>query len=151
MSKQQPLQEATKPIQFFVPGVPKPAGSKRAFMNAWTKKIVVTDDCKKSGDWKGDVKAFAFPHRPAAPLTGPLRLTVRFVMPRPKSHFLKSGLRPDAPACHTSKPDATKLLRCIEDALTSLLWVDDAQISWQEVTKSYGLLPGAFVEVEAIT
>lgn len=137
-------------IEFFVPGVPKPAGSKRAFRNAKTGRIIVTDDCKKGKDWRGDVRFVATTAvgDDASPLDGPLYLYVDFHMPRPKGHFGRNGVKASAPAYPTSKPDATKLLRCIEDALTGILWRDDAQIVMQSVSKIYAdKQPGARVRV----
>lgn len=142
----------TRSITFFVPGIAKPAGSKRAFYIPKLKRAVITDACAKSRDWKGDVKHAA--HRAMfemSPLTGPVSLTVEFRMPRPKSHYgtgkNASQLKPNAPTWHTSKPDATKLLRCIEDAMTGIVWTDDAIIARQKVFKVYGSQIGARVTV----
>jgi Holliday junction resolvase RusA-like endonuclease len=77
---------------------------------------------------------------------------VTFLMPRPKGHF-RTGkrahiLREAAPLYHTSKPDATKLLRATEDALTGILWHDDAQIAMQIVKKRYtSSNPGAEIKI----
>jgi Holliday junction resolvase RusA-like endonuclease len=75
-------------------------------------------------------------------LTGPVIVDVEFRMPRPKSHYIggvcrPSKLRMDAPRHHAVKPDATKLWRSTEDALTGVIWVDDAQVVDQRVTKTY--------------
>lgn len=143
-------------VSFFVPGIPKPAGSKRGFVlqrPGMKPRAIITDDCKTSKDWKADVKAFARQRvtNVILPLHGPLVLDVLFVMPRPKSHYRTgrhaSELRPDAPLFHTSKPDATKLLRCVEDAMTGIIWNDDAQVSQQAVAKMYGPQPGASIKV----
>ena len=73
-----------------------------------------------------------------AMLTGPLSLTVTFYLRRPKCHRCASGaLKPDAPLYPTSKPDTTKLIRSIEDALTSVAWVDDALIVNQHGYKRF--------------
>ena len=75
-------------------------------------------------------------------------------MPRPASHYgTKKGeryLKPNAPRFHTSKPDATKLLRCVEDALNGVLVKDDARIAEQSVRKVYGDRPGAYILVERL-
>lgn len=137
---------------FFVPGTPKPGGSKRAFIIKG--RAILTDASGKAGkDWRGDVKVFAR-GRIDKPLAGALTLKVDFHMPRPKSHY-RTGkhagvLRDDAPVWHTSKPDATKLLRSLEDALTGIAWADDSQIAVQAVSKVYSETPGASVTVEAI-
>lgn len=138
-------------IDLFIPGIAKPAGSKRGFLNRHTGRVAVVDACAKSKDWKTDVKAGAMAAYDGELLTGPLRLDVRFVMQRPKSHRRSNGeLKPNAPLYHTSKPDATKLLRAVEDALTGVVWCDDAQIAIQHVTKVYGDRPGASLSVSLV-
>ncbi len=73
-------------------------------------------------------------------------------MPRPKAHSRKDGvLKDDAPNWHANKPDATKLLRSLEDALTGVLWIDDSRIVRQQVKKIYGARPGADVEVSGVS
>jgi Holliday junction resolvase RusA-like endonuclease len=50
----------------------------------------------------------------------------------------------------TNPPDATKLLRSTEDALTGIVWKDDKLIVDQLVSKNYqrpGIYPGAKITV----
>ena len=137
-------------VSFKVSGKPATAGSKRAFHHRHTGRIVVVDDCKGGKPWRKLVQAQATT-KCRCPMTGPLRLEVTFVMPRPLSHRKKDGsIATGAPATHTVKPDATKLLRAIEDALTGIAWVDDAQIVVQYVMKRYaepGEASGALVSI----
>lgn len=142
-------------ISFMVHGTPKPAGSKRAFAlkkgGVYTGRTVVVDDCKKSRDWKTDVQFSARSNYTGAPLSGPLLMRLTFYIERPKSHFgtgkNAGSLKKDAPLYPTSKPDATKLCRAVEDALTHIIWVDDAQVVSQEILKRYGK-PGVHIYVE---
>lgn len=138
-------------INFFVAGIPRPGGSKRAYVNRFTGRAAVAETGKHTPAWRSDVKdaaAKAIGNRPL--LDGPLKLTVRFVFPRPKKHFTKSGLRPDAPHYHTSAPDTTKCLRSLEDALKGVLWVDDSRVALQLADKRYGDKPGALITVEPL-
>lgn len=142
-------------LTFFVPGVAKPAGSKRGFYAPKLGRVLIVDDCKKSRDWKGDVKYAAMQAMAGrAPVAHAVMLTVSFAMPRPKSHYRTGrhagSLRPDAPKWCTTKPDATKLLRCVEDAMTGVVWRDDAQVCFQIVEKKYDENPGAAIDVEPI-
>lgn len=129
-------------ITFTVLGIAQPAGSKRAFSHPTTGRIVVVDDAKGSRSWKDTVAAEA--HQTMAgrePLTGPLELGVWIELPRPKGHY-GSGrnagtVRASAPTFPAVKPDATKLLRAIEDACNQVVWRDDAQIVTQIVRKRY--------------
>jgi Holliday junction resolvase RusA-like endonuclease len=142
-----------EPISFFVAGIAKPAGSKRAFVlkkgGVYTGRAVVTDDCKKSKDWKTDVKRAAIHHYRGDLWTCPISLTLRFIVTRPKGHYGTGKnahlLRDSAPPFPLSKPDTTKLVRGVEDALTSIVWKDDAQVVTQRATKRYGDAPGVQV------
>ncbi len=141
-------------IEFFVPGLPKPSGSKRAFHNPKTGGIILTDDCRTSKDWRADVKHFAFRAYQGEMLTCPLLVTVTFVMPRPKSHY-RTGryadkLRDDAPLLHVKTPDRTKLFRGLEDALTGVVWKDDRQVQHGPVVGIYGKQTGALVRIEEL-
>ena len=142
-------------IEFFVPGVPRPGGSKRAFLNKHTGKANLVDASGEKGkDWRGDAKIFARQAYKGSPLEGPLTLEVTFWMPRPKGHY-GSGrnsdkLKESAPMWPVTKPDSTKLIRSLEDALTGLIWIDDAQVVLQVISKEYASKtqpPGATVQV----
>ena len=132
------------------------AGSKRAFHSKKTGKTWITDDCTRGKEWRATVRAAAEQQRITRELySEPLLLYVEFWLRRPKSHYrtgkFADQLKPSAPEWPTKKPDTTKLLRAIEDALTGVLWVDDAQIVTQYVEKSYAPLPGALVSLYAFT
>jgi Holliday junction resolvase RusA-like endonuclease len=134
-------------VAFTVVGKPEPAGSKRAFKTK-SGKVVVTDDNPHAGSWKGDVsRAAAEIMDGDGLLDGPVGLVVIFTMTRPRSHFGKNGVLPSAPARPMVRPDATKLLRGVEDALTGVVWHDDGQVVEQSVAKVYGEPAGAQVVV----
>lgn len=130
-------------IAFVVYGHPAPAGSKRGFVNRRTGRVIVTDDSVRSRPWKAQVAdAAAEAMNGTGLLRGPLALEVTFYLPRPKGHY-RTGrnvglLRGGAPLYPAVKPDATKLLRAIEDACTGVVWNDDAQVVNQWVRKLYG-------------
>lgn len=135
-----------------MPGLAKTAGSKRAFMPKGARFPIVVDDAGVPGkDWRGDVKHFAsiaVKDLSGYPLSGPLRLDLRFVMQRPQNHMRKDGtVKPKAPGWHISKPDGLKMARAIEDALTGILWQDDKQIAFQTWSKRYGTQPGCEVRL----
>lgn len=116
-------------IQFFVPGLPAPQGSKRAFVRAG--KPVLTEDCKRTRPWRTQVAAVALEHAPAAPWEGPVALCLDFILPRPGSIPHERRGYPAA------KPDDDKLLRAVSDALTGVLYRDDAQRCETHVHKRY--------------
>lgn len=145
-------------ISFFVPGAAAPGGSKTPFMYK-SGKLGVRDAGKNNSSWKQDVKIFA--HQALANhewhgklQDGPLEVDVIFTMTRPKSHY-RTGkfaheLKPDAPHYHTSKPDGSKLFRATEDALTGVIWVDDALVALQHVAKIYGPIPGVQITIRQL-
>jgi Holliday junction resolvase RusA-like endonuclease len=118
--------------------MPSTKGSARAFV-VGSRAIVTNDAGKKAKAWAAVVAGAAvdgMDGRP--PLDGPLEVTVTFLMPRPKAHSTSKGmLRPNAPAWCSKKPDADKLARCALDALTGVVFVDDAQIAQLVVKKRY--------------
>lgn len=140
-------------ITFTIFGHPATAGSKRAFIP--TRKggemvtrpngkpmVVITDDNAAGKAWRQDVRSAARDAYDGDLLRGPLAVTLRFYRPRPKSHF-GSGknslvLKGSAPSHPTTKPDVLKLARAIEDALTGVVWEDDAQIVREVLEKTYG-------------
>lgn len=142
------------PISFFVPGVAKPGGSKKGFYNKKSGRVTITEDCKASKEWKAAVALFAQQNYSGAPLRGPLRLNIVFHMRRPNSHFgtgrNEGRLKPSAPEYCTTRPDRTKLTRSTEDALTGILWRDDAQVVDGNISKVYSCRPGAEITVESI-
>lgn len=136
-----------------VTGHPRPGGSKQPFVPRrkngdfvtranGSPMVNVVDASGKSGKaWRKAVAAAARELAPAEPWTGPLAALAIFRMPRPKNHCgtgRNAGtLKAWAPARHLKTPDATKLWRSAEDALTGIVWVDDAQIVQQTVQKVY--------------
>lgn len=139
-------------ITINIPGIPAPGGSKRGFVVGGRVRIV--DACKRNAPWRAVVALAAKQQYQGPPLIGPLDVTFRFAMPRPKSHFRtgkrSNELRDDAPLYHTGAPDTTKLVRAAEDACTGILWVDDKQIALQVAGKVYDDRPGLTLTVSEI-
>lgn len=145
-------------------GHAEPAGSKRAMairkggafaMRAnGSPMIAVIDDNPKSKSWKREVAYEAGKlWRGRELLTCAIRLDVTFVRPRLKSHY-RSGansalLKPNAPNWCVVKPDALKLARAVEDALTGVVWRDDSQIVDERLLKVYGGPEGVYVRIYA--
>jgi crossover junction endodeoxyribonuclease RusA len=130
-------------ISFFVPGIPAPGGSKRfvGFGKKTGRAILIDDAGQRNKDWRSIVGlcgSAAMREKAIASFTGPLRVKFDFVMPRRKGDFSsKGGVKPSAPFYHTTKPDVLKLARSTEDALTGIVWNDDAQTAMLELSKRY--------------
>lgn len=143
-------------IEFFVPGHPAPAGSKKAIPHRATGKTIVMDMSGKRGRaWRRTVSNTARVECGLAePLDGPVWMTLEFRMPRPRSHFgtgrNHDKLKAAAPALPIYPPDALKLARSVEDALTGIVYVDDSQVTTGAQSKRYaepGEAPGVLVRV----
>ena len=125
-------------VSFTVHGKAQPAGSKTAGVTK-SGRTFVRDSARRSAPWKREVAQAAGEAMQGGPLLeGPLRLGVVFAVPRPKGHYGARGLKPSAPEHPTVRPDVTKLVRAVEDAMTGVVWRDDAQVVWQVAWKEYG-------------
>lgn len=141
-------------MRFTVPGVPVPQGSKTAFV-VKGRAVVAESNRAKLKPYRATVaEAAAAATNGGGLVTGPVRLELLLVFARPKSHFRTGAyaavLRDDAPAYVSTRPDASKVTRAIEDALTGIVWRDDAQVAELAVTKVYGDPPRAEVVVELL-
>jgi Holliday junction resolvase RusA-like endonuclease len=139
-------------IRLFIPGRPAPGGSKRAFINRHTGKVSLVDAGVGNTDWKARVAHEARLAHSGPPLEGPLQVSFRFFLPRPKGHFYTSRkrqgeLKDNAPRYPEGKPDTTKLIRAAEDACKAIIWRDDSQIIEQYAIKIYGSEIGCEIEV----
>lgn len=123
-------------IKFTAYGVPVPKGSKTGFIvkpKGGKPRAIVTDQgAKRQRPWIALIQDAARKVCEGPPTTAACGLTAFFYFPRPKSHF-RTGknaglLRESAPDLHTQKPDLGKLVRLVEDALTGIVWKDDAQV-----------------------
>lgn len=129
-------------LRFTVFGTAKASGSKRAFKLKNSSRIVVTDANKGAKPWKNLVAQEAGRHvNGAGLLRTPLDVHFAFYVARPKGHFTSKGAlsaegrRKSVP---TKKPDVLKLARAVEDALTGVVYYDDAQIVTERIEKRWG-------------
>lgn len=128
-----------KEARFTVAGVPAPQGSTRSVPHRVTgKPITMHSGGSTLAAWRADVREAAVRCMDFTPPTEDavsLGLSFRFL--RPKVHFGARGLKPSAPAEKVTKPDLDKLVRAVLDALTGVLYVDDAQVVGFTAGKRY--------------
>jgi Holliday junction resolvase RusA-like endonuclease len=120
-------------VSFTVLGVAQPKGSAKAF--AFRRKngslgAAVTSDNRSLKGWETMVRSAAQQQCGGAFFDGAVRLAVVFFLPRPKS-------KPASVKHHLTRPDLSKLLRGIEDALTGVLWMDDSSVVEIVARKAY--------------
>jgi len=148
-------------LSFTVLGHPETAGSKRGFpikRKGGGMGVIITDSNPNTKAWQNTVAKLGMEAmtKLSRPLDKPLiegAVTVRFqfFFMRPKGHYNTKGeLRPSAPTHMTTRPDALKLSRAIEDALTSVVWRDDSQIVVETLEKKYGTPERVEIEITEI-
>ena len=135
-------------ISFTVLGHAQPEGSTRAFMVAG--KPLLTSDNAKMLPWRQEVgwcalRALAESNaeQPWAGKHVPVRVTYHFYFAKPPS-VPKRRLWP------VVKPDWDKIARATGDALTGILYHDDAQVVQGTVIKAYGLPERTEITVEIL-
>jgi len=136
-------------VEFIVPGDPISQGN--MIQNRYGR---IYDKTKGLREWRAKVTAQAqaamkggYRRSTSGPveldiITGPVLLDVTFVLDRPKS----TPKRQTPPAI--KKPDLSKLVRAIEDSMTGVVYVDDAQIIETLSRKrlaDIGEIPGAHI------
>jgi len=118
-------------------------------------KGIVAPASKYQKPWRDSVTwAFLEKYgRHFMPFDGAIQLTVLFYLPRPASHFKKSGELSAEGERHPypdkrSAPDLTKAVRNTEDALNRLAYVDDKRVVMIIARWLWREQPGATVIVE---
>jgi Holliday junction resolvase RusA-like endonuclease len=131
------LPEAAVTIRAY--GTPGPQGSKKHLGSG-----VMIESSKKVKPWRQDVRFAALEAVDDGweLLDGPLVVAMTFALARPKGHYRTGGnahlLRDGAPARPHGMPDLSKLVRSTEDALTGVVWKDDARVvSYEQLGKWY--------------
>ena len=136
-------------ISFTVYGNPKALQRHRTFIK--NGRRINVDPSKAD---KADFLAQALNHQPEQPITGPIKLTVTFCMPRPKSHYgtgrNADKLKPSAPIQHTKKPDLDNMIKLVKDALNGVFYKDDSQICGIVASKKYSTTPQTIIYIEEI-
>lgn len=134
-----------EPQHFFVPGVPRPQGSKN---HVGDGRLV--ESSRGLTEWRWRVGLAANRARRGSRLyAGAVRVTLVFIMPRPKA---MPRTEPTPP--HIAAPDLDKLVRGVLDALTGTLLVDDRLVvDLGGTCKRYAELaeqPGVEIAVEPL-
>ena len=122
-------------IDIVVPGAPVAKPRAKGFYNKKTEKMhhyYKNDKELKNYEQFIKVKASELFEKP---LTGPICLSVHFLMPRPQNLMWKTKEMPRVPC--GKRPDVDNLVKTIEDALNGIAYLDDGQITELHVWKQY--------------
>lgn len=138
MTAVQPTPFVPPLLSFFVDGIPVPQGSKRAWLNNNTGRVMMKEDQgTRHADWRYHVTAVARQAMADAGISDPARVALTFsatfYFARGIGHYgtgrNAERLKESAPAYPDKPPDLDKLVRAIWDALTDArVWVDDGQV-----------------------
>lgn len=135
-------------VYFTVPGEPVGKGRHRtvARKGKGGKSYLANITPEKTATYESTVALFAAQEMAGRPLLeGALFLEVEAFYARPKSHPKKNP-----PMWVTKKPDASNVLKAIEDALNGVVYRDDAQIAHAVIVRRYGDAPGVNIRVACL-
>lgn len=134
-------------IYFHLPIIPPKATSQGA-----GKRIVIVRGKPmffknhKAQSAENDLTLLCAPHRPERPFVGPVSLHIDVVFPWRKNEPKRRLAMGRVP--HTTRPDASNIVKMIEDVLTKLVfWDDDSQVADLRVTKAWGDRVGITVSI----
>lgn len=137
-------------VTVIVAGVPVTQGSMKAFNVAGRPRVTHSNGSKLDA-WRRSI--IDATHRQLGEeiqlMTGPVRLSAAFRLPRPASLPKKKRTWPIG----ARSGDADKFLRCLGDAITGVLIDDDSRIVDARVTKDYafaGCQPGLIFTIEEV-
>jgi crossover junction endodeoxyribonuclease RusA len=137
--------------RFTVPGAAAPQGSKRAIKLRGSGRVVLVESSAKVKPYRAVVALAAREAWNRPPTGKAVYVRVAFTFARPKSHHTgKGAIRSGAPD-FPGKPDIDKLCRAVLDALTGVVYGDDAQVVRLEATKDYGDTPGTAIEIREMS
>ena len=135
----QALDAAPTTFRTFVRGVPKPKGNLEGFVRGG--HAVITE--RKTGgvkEWQAAVHFVLQDRWTGPPLEGPVRVHLGFCLLKPPSVPKKRHFP-------TVKPDIDKLARAVLDAMTGIVFRDDAQVVSLLAAKRYEAEGGVQIEV----
>lgn len=142
-------------LRFTVIGLPAPKGSTKAFIVKGKNgpRAVTTGDNRNTKGWQQTIQNCAAlellrpQHFEFFIQEGAIACELTFFLPRPKSLLVKSKAFRTIP--HTKKPDLDKLARAAKDALSRVVWSDDAQVTDLIAKKRY-CAPGEAPHVDIV-
>ena len=150
-----------EPIEFVAKGTPVPQGSHSVKMVRGKPILIDRADMQTKTQPSGRLTRWrtivGWAARRAMegrrPFACAVALDVEFVIKRPSSHYTSKGALTSSAPPYPGKPDLSKLIRAVEDAMTGIVYADDAQVvCYRGIRKRYGAAggtAGARIRIEA--
>lgn len=135
-------------IEITIPGTPTAKGRAKAVRMGKTGIRMYTPT--KTASYEATCRTFAKVAMAGnAPLSEPLAVSFILHMPIPSSLSQKKQAALIGTP-HTKKPDASNIVKAVEDAFNGVVWNDDSQISLLTAQKLYSTDPRVEVRVSQI-
>lgn len=129
-------------IEFFLPMIPPRTTYQEKKLTVLNGKPMIYEP-HNVRDAREKLTAHLARFAPEKPLEGALRLTVKWLFPKSKTH--KDG------EYKTTRPDVDNLVKMLADCMTDLgFWRDDAQIASEIIEKFYADRTGIYIKIEVI-
>ena len=128
-------------IEFFLPMVPPTVTAQEHKVTVVNGKPRFYDPPELKVARSKLTGALAY-HRPDTPLSGPLRLVVKWCFPA--SRHLDGQYK-------DTRPDTDNLQKLLKDCMTTCgYWRDDAQVASEISEKFWATVPGIYIKVEEL-
>lgn len=128
-------------MEFFMPMIPPTATHQEQQVRVVKGKPVFYDPPELKAA-RSKLTAHLAGHRPGEPLTGAVRLVVKWCFPR--------GEHGDG-EYRITKPDTDNLQKLLKDCMTAAgFWKDDAQVASEICEKFWAEIPGIYICAEEI-
>ena len=122
--------------------IPPTATAQEHRMQVVNGRVVVYEPAKLK-DARQKLEANLIKHRPEAPFTDGIRLTVKWLFPKGTKH--KDG------EYRITRPDTDNLQKLLKDCMTRCgFWKDDALVCSEIVEKFWAMHPGIYIRIEVI-
>jgi Holliday junction resolvase RusA-like endonuclease len=129
-------------MQFFLPMNPPRTTKQTQRMGKAGGKLIFYDTPELRAAEQKLIAAFA-QHSPPEPLTGPVRLVVKWIW-HSKDKHRHGQYKP-------TRPDTDNLQKLLKDVMGKVgFYHDDAQVASEIAEKFWGAQPGIFVQVEQL-
>lgn len=143
-----PMLFKTEATEMFVPGDPIAQGDLMCIGTRWSRTqgrnvyLLVHKNGGKLKDWRNRIRKYVREEWPHEPTDRAIRLDLVFRFKQPKSR--------EARREHASRTtDLDKLVRAVYDALTGVLYTNDARVVCSWIAKEWGQ-PGVLIRVEEL-